>query len=94
VVPAEGGAPVHQVEVSPESDLLRMARDGSGFSYVLHDGDVDNLWFQSFADGHARQLTHFASDHIYAYAFSRDGKHFALTRGSDRQDAVMLSNFR
>jgi eukaryotic-like serine/threonine-protein kinase len=94
VVPAEGGAPVHQVEVSPESDLMRMARDGNGFSYVLHDGDVDNLWFQSFADGHARQLTHFASDHIYSYAFSRDGKRFALTRGSDRQDAVMLSNFR
>jgi hypothetical protein len=60
----------------------------------LHDGDVDNLWYQAFAGGPPKQLTHFTSDHIYAYAFSRDGKRIAMTRGNARQDAVMLSNFR
>jgi hypothetical protein len=57
-------------------------------------GDVDNLWFQSFAGGTPRQLTHFTSDHIYAYSFSRDAKNVAFTRGNSKQDAVMLSNFR
>jgi eukaryotic-like serine/threonine-protein kinase len=94
MLPAGGGEPVHQVDVSPDADLLQLANDATGFFYVLHDGDIDNLWFQSFAGEEARQITHFASDHIYAYAFSRDGKRIALTRGNARQDAVMLSNFR
>jgi hypothetical protein len=94
VIPAEGGAPVHQVDVPPDSDVLSLARDGSGLFYALREGDVDNLWFQSFAGGPPRQLTHFTSDHIYAFSFSRDGKRLALTRGNDKQDVVMLTNFR
>jgi hypothetical protein len=54
---------------------------------------VDHLWYQPMA-GAPRQVTHFTSDHIYAFAFSRDSKRVAFTRGNERQDAVMLSNFR
>ena len=94
VVPAGGGAPLHQVDLPPDSDLATLSRDGNGLTYVLHMGDVDNLWYESFAGGPPKQLTHFPSDHIYAYSFSRDGKKVAITRGNSKQDAVMLSNFR
>lgn len=30
---------------------------------------------------------------VYAFAFSRDGRRVAFTRGNEKQDAVMLSNF-
>lgn len=93
-LPANGGVPVHRMAVSPDASGCKLAADGSGFYYVLRQGDIDNLWFQSFSDARPRQLTHFPSDHIYAYAFSRDGKRIALTRGNSRQDAVMLTNFR
>lgn len=91
---SDGGAPVHQVEVPPDADHLRLAWDGRGVYYNLRNGDIDNLWFQALEGGKPSQFTHFSSDHIYAYAFSRDGKKVALTRGNARQDAVMLSNFR
>jgi Tol biopolymer transport system component/predicted Ser/Thr protein kinase len=94
VVPAEGGAPLQRIDVLPDSDEWQMSPDGSGFHYVVHNGDVDNLWYQSLAGFPPEQITHFAGDHIYSYAFSRDGKRLALTRGNSRQDAVMLSNFR
>ena len=94
VIPAEGGAPVHQFNVPPDSDIFRLASDGAGFYYTQHDGDVDNLWYQSMAGSPAHQVTHFTSDHIYAFAFSRDGRRVAFTRGNEKQDAVMLSNFR
>ncbi|MGA2000501.1 MAG: protein kinase [Terriglobales bacterium] len=94
VIPAEGGAPVHQFNVPPDSDIFRLARDGAGFYYTQHEGDVDNLWYQSMSGSPARQVTHFTSDHIYAFAFSRDGRRVAFTRGNEKQDAVMLSNFR
>ena len=70
------------------------AHDGAGFYYTQHEGDVDNLWYQSMSGSPARQVTHFTSDHIYAFAFSRDGRRVAFTRGNEKQDAVMLSNFR
>jgi len=94
VLPANGAPPTHRIELSPDSDMPTMVRDASGFLYVLHEGDIDNLWLQSFAGGTPKQLTHFTSDHIYAFALSQDGKRIALTRGNTRQDAVMLSNFR
>jgi Tol biopolymer transport system component len=94
VIPAEGGAPVHQFNVPPDSDIFRIARDGAGFYYTQHEGDVDNLWHQSMTGTPARQATRFTSDHIYAFAFSRDGRRVAFTRGNDKRDAVILSNFR
>jgi eukaryotic-like serine/threonine-protein kinase len=94
VIPAEGGAPVHQFRVPPDSDIFRIASDGAGFYYTQHDGDVDNLWYQAMSGLPAHQVTHFTSDHIYAFAFSRDGRRVAFTRGNEKQDAVMLSNFR
>jgi Tol biopolymer transport system component len=94
VIPAEGGAPVHQFDVPPDSEIFSLARDGNGFYYTLRDGDVDNLWYQAMAGGPPRQMTHFTSDHIYAFSFSRDGKRLALTRGNDKRDTVLLSNFR
>jgi hypothetical protein len=59
VVPSDGGAPVHEISVPANSEDHRLTRDGSGFTYVLHDGDVDNLWYQAFAGGPPKQLTHF-----------------------------------
>lgn len=94
VIPAEGGAPVHQFNLPADTDIFRLARDGAGFYYMQRKGDVDNLWYQSMTSGKPRQATHFTSDHIYAFAFSRDGGRVAFTRGNDKQDAIMVSNFR
>jgi hypothetical protein len=94
VIKAEGGAPVHQFNVPPDARIFRLTRDGSGFYYTQRDGDVDNLWFQAMSGTPPRQVTHFTSDHIHAFSFSRDGKRLALTRGNEKQDAVLLSNFR
>jgi hypothetical protein len=85
---------VHQFSVPPDGDIFRIARDGAGFYYTQREGDVDNLWYQSMAGAPAHQVTHFTSDRIYAFAFARDGRRVAFTRGNEKQDAVMLSNFR
>jgi Tol biopolymer transport system component len=82
------------VETPEEATLVQFSREGAGVTYVVREGDTDNLWYQAFAGGAPRQLTHFTSDHIYAYSFSRDGKRLAFTRGNEKQDAVMLASFR
>ena len=60
---------------------------------VRRDG-VDNLWSQAVADGPARQLTNFTSEHIYGFDFAPDGKRIALARGMQIRYAVLLNGIR
>ena len=50
----------------------------------------------SLSGGTPVRLTHFASEPVYvpAYAWSKDGKKFALTRARYNKDVVLLSGFR
>jgi len=87
-------------------DLMQWAPDGHGVAYIVTDRGVANLWEQPFnpSDPSAkpdavgkparpRQLTHFDSDLIFSFAWSRDGKKMALARGRYATDAVLISHF-
>jgi hypothetical protein len=39
------------------------------------------------------QLTHFTSDQIFAFGWSRDGKQLAVARGRSLSDAVLITHF-
>ena len=56
-----------------------------------------NLYMQPLSGGEPVQLTHFDSEPavVSAYAWSRDGKKFAITRARYADtDVVMFSGFR
>jgi hypothetical protein len=56
-----------------------------------------NVYMQPLAGGAPVQLTHLNSDpaRVFAYAWSRDGKKFAITRARyNDTDVVMFSGFR
>ena len=40
------------------------------------------------------QLTNFDTDRIFRFAWSRDGKQLAMTRGNVSRDVVLISNFK
>jgi serine/threonine protein kinase len=72
--------------------------DSKALTYVHNTtGSIQNIYMQRLAGGPPVQLTHFDSEPalIAAYAWSRDGKKFAITRGrySDT-DAVLFSGFK
>ena len=66
---------------------------GKAVAYPVREKGVDNLWMQTL-DGSAprRQLTHFTSEKINGFAYSRDGAHIAIGRGHADSDAVLLRN--
>ena len=72
--------------------------DGRALTYVNNTtGNTQNVYMQPVAGGAAVQLTHFDSEPavVAAYAWSRDGKKFAITRArSNDTDVVMFSGFR
>jgi Tol biopolymer transport system component len=72
--------------------------DGQALTYVHNTtGNTQNVYMQPLSGGAPVQLTHFDSEPalIRAYAWSRDGKKFAITRARyNDSDVVMFSGFR
>ena len=57
--------------------------DGASFYYLSDAGGVRNLYVRSLATGEERQITHFADDHVFSPAFSRDGRTMVFAKGLD-----------
>jgi len=95
IVPVTGGPPIKELDV-PLPDITvrpRWSADGQALVYLNVTDGVGNLWSQPIAGGPPKQLTHFTSDQIYAFAWSGDGKQLAVSRGSTSTDIVLISNF-
>ncbi|MFZ0799441.1 MAG: DPP IV N-terminal domain-containing protein [Terriglobales bacterium] len=96
----EGGAPVQEIDAPSTYDRYRLGwtPDGHALTYVHNTtGNTQNVYMQPLAGGAPVQLTHFDSEPalVSAYAWSRDGKKFAVTRARyNDTDVVMFSGFR
>ena len=96
----EGGPPVQEIEMPSTYNWYRLGwtPDGHALSYIHNtSGNTQNVYMQPLAGGSPVQLTHFNSEPgmVLAYAWSRDGKKFAITRARyNDTDVVMFSGFR
>ncbi len=68
--------------------------DGRALVYINTLGGVSNLWSQPFDGGKPVQITNFKSDRIINFAYSRDGRQIAFSRGNQTSDAVMISEVK
>jgi len=96
VIRFEGGSP-HKIFNVPSSSIYRAIRwtpDGRGVAYPITLGSVSNIWTQPLDGGPPRQLTDFKDQLIFDFAWSRDGKQLALSRGVVNSDVVLIGNFR
>jgi len=66
--------------------------DGKSLVYINTLHGVSNLWQQPLDGLPAKQITDFKTDRIYSFAFSRDGKMIAFSRGNDSPDVVLLKD--
>jgi Tol biopolymer transport system component len=77
---------------------LEWTPDGHALTFVHNTtGSTQNVYLLPLAGGAPVQLTHFDSEPavVAAYAWSRDGKKFAVTRARyNDTDVVMFSGFR
>ena len=67
--------------------------DGHAINFVNSVNGVGNIWEQPVAGGPPKPVTHFTSEKIFYFDWSRDGR-LALSRGTDTTDAVMIKNFQ
>jgi eukaryotic-like serine/threonine-protein kinase len=91
----EGGPPTKHFDIlSSEGTPFRWGMDGRSLLYTKNEGGVDNIWSQSIAGGTPKQMTHFNSELILSFDLSRDGKRLVMSRGTIKQDVVLIRDLR
>jgi serine/threonine protein kinase/Tol biopolymer transport system component len=96
----EDGAIVRRIEMPATYDWSRLGwtPDGHALTFVHNtSGSVQNVYMLPLSGGPPVQLTHFDSEPavVAAYAWSQDGKKFAITRARyNDTDVVLFSGFR
>ncbi len=93
VAQAGGGAPLHTFEVPYGMRSLQFTPDSKAIAYLLTRNRAGNIWEQPLAGGEPLQLTKFPSGEMFAFAWSKDGKQLAFSRGQRKTDVVMMNNF-
>jgi serine/threonine protein kinase/Tol biopolymer transport system component len=94
VLPSQGGEPIKTLPFTGPITNLRWTVDGRALVYGMTRNGVTNLWAQPIDGSAPTQLTNFASERIFSFDFSRDGKQVALSRGTQTSDVVLISNFK
>jgi Tol biopolymer transport system component len=105
ILPTQGGAPVKLLAIPPAQEIaspktpypyppFQWSRDGKSLVFVEKQNGVSNLWNRPLDGSPPKQLTHFQSDRIVSFAWSRDGKQLALARGTETSDCRLDPQFR
>jgi Tol biopolymer transport system component len=92
IIPIDGGTPAKLFDVPPRANFrygVRWMPDGKSVTY--RDWDK-GIWRQAIDGGPLQQIPNLPAEKIYSYGWSRDGKLFAFTRGTEIRDAVLISN--
>jgi Tol biopolymer transport system component len=97
ILPIEGGKPTQSFDIPQTVDLpvvLRWAPDGRALTYVDTQSGVSNLWLQPITGGPPRRLSNWTAEQVFSFAWSRDGKRVAVSRGSRKDDIVLIRDSR
>jgi Tol biopolymer transport system component len=94
VIAFDSGVVLNQFAWPASTADPHWAPGGEAINYVLTRNGVSNIWQQRLAGGAPNQITHFESGQVFDFVWSRNGRQLAMTRGTESNDVVMISNFR
>jgi serine/threonine protein kinase len=102
VIPFAGGPPISSFDFPEREDnpgggnpgIIQWTVDGRAIAFVRDVKGQSNIWTLPLDGGAPKQLTHYKDLGIRNFAWSRDGKKLALSRGSATRDVVLIKNFR
>ena len=94
VIGINGGEPIKLFDVPETANFrlgVRWTPDGKAVTYR----DWQNgIWKQQLSGGEPTRLAGLPAEKLFAYAWSRDGKSFAFSRGMSVTDVVLLSSLK
>jgi Tol biopolymer transport system component len=95
IISMSGGSPLQTLELPQHSEWrfkreVKWTPDGQALTYSDTKDGVANLWRMPIRGGSPQQITHFKSEQIFSFAWSRDGRQLAVVRGARVRDAVEI----
>ncbi len=94
IIPSTGGKPVKTFGLKSRAYGLRWMPDGRSIAYVVDNGNAGNIWSQPIDGGTPKQITNFTSERMGSFDISPDGKQFAIMRGTETRDVVLIGGIR
>ncbi len=97
IMPFDGGPPVKTFSFTVSGTVLSLpqwAADGKSLFYTVNANNVSNVWSQPIDGGSPKQITDFKEMLITGFAWSRDGKQLACTRGNLLRDAILITDLK
>lgn len=83
--------PVTAVQKFADSQFsLQWTPDGKNLSFVNNEEGFANVWLLPLGGGKPKRITNFNDNSMYSFAWSKDGKKLAVTRGTATVDAILL----
>lgn len=101
IVPFDSSSPgnlsfdVHPISIQGSGTVmtvLQWSQDGKSIHYTVNSSNVSNIWSQPIDGSPAKQITDFKDSLTTGFAWSRDGKTLACTRGLLLRDAVLITD--
>lgn len=81
------------IMVNGNRNPLRFSPDNKAVEYLVSHENGVQIMRHGFDDKEPKPILQMPKDHIFNFAWSRDGKKLALSRGQQYRDAVLLSEF-
>ncbi|HKS09245.1 MAG TPA: protein kinase [Pyrinomonadaceae bacterium] len=97
VIPFEGGEPIKTFQMRESGtvlSVLQWANNGKSVLYTVTGNNVTNVWSQPLDGDAPKQVTEFKEMLMTGFAWSRDGKQLACTRGNLVRDAVLIRDLK
>jgi Tol biopolymer transport system component len=85
---------VFDLPTTGEVYVVHWMPDGKAIAYIDTRNGVSNIWVLPLETMKAYQLTHFDSELISGFAWSKNGKDLAIVRGEQSSDVVLLTDVK
>ena len=98
IIPFEGGTPTKTFSLPQGGSVLAVihwwSHDGNSLFYTSTTNNVSNIWSMPLDGGPPKQVTDFKDMLVTGFAWSRDGKNLACTRGVLMRDAILVTDLK
>jgi Tol biopolymer transport system component/DNA-binding winged helix-turn-helix (wHTH) protein len=94
ILPIDGGQPVKLFDLPKTSNLHNSVRWTADGKFITYRDWANGLWKQNVDGGEPQRLAGLPEEKLMTYAWSRDGKQLAFTRGKESLDVVLITDFR
>ena len=96
IISIETGKPLKNLDLPAvaKSRIYHWTPDGKALIYLEDQNRAANLWSQPIDGSSPKQLTFFEAGQIEDFSLKENGRDFAISKGDESSDVVMISNFR